>query len=202
MSKKNVCRRMEGFGRGPLSQGVIRDLMVKMDAQINRLEDSRRRIERMDDGGEVLGRIERNIGVMEEMVDCVRGISRRLASSGLNGMSNREARKLVNSLLQRHTKGFFNDSGWSPIRKTFKELERHGVDYSIVKSDYGVSKNFQDVWSGPKWRIPNDYKQWDFKIEFVNDRGRQTVLHGSITAHGAGSVDDPLERYDVTAYAG
>lgn len=138
---------------------------------------------------------------MESIARELIKVARELVSSeGLNGMSNRDAKKFVNTLLGRHTSGFFRDNGWTPIHKTFKDLDRHGIDYSITSSDYGVSRNFQDTWSGEKWKIPNDFKQWKFEIEFQNNKGRETTLYGVMTAHGAGSVEDPLDRYDVTAY--
>ena len=46
-------------------------------------------------------------------------------SPGLDGMSNREARKFVNYLLGKHINGFFKDNYWTPIHKTFKELNKH-----------------------------------------------------------------------------
>ena len=93
-------------------------------------------------------------------------------------------------LLHRHTKGFFRDSGWNPVHKTFKELSRHGVDYVIKSSDYYWD---QGKMSGKVWR---------FEVEFYNDKGRPTTLYGTITAAGAGSVKDPLDRYDLTAVIG
>ena len=44
-------------------------------------------------------------------------------------------------------------------------------------------------------------KIWSFEIHFLNNIGKEgkaAVIHGNITAAGAGSVEDPLDRYDVT----
>jgi hypothetical protein len=110
-------------------------------------------------------------------------------SPGLNGMKNREAKKFVNNLLHRHTKGFFNDDYWQPITKTFKELSRHGIEYVIEKTQYLKNDD-----GAPSAKI------WSFTIEFYNDKSRKTTLYGTITASGAGTVADPLSRYDVVAY--
>jgi hypothetical protein len=110
-------------------------------------------------------------------------------SPGLNSMKNREARKFVNRLLDMHTKGFFKDDYWRPITRTFKELAEHGIFYEVNKTEY-----LKDNEGRPNAKI------WSFSIDFFNDKGRKTTLYGTITASGAGSVEDPLDRYDVTAY--
>jgi len=43
-------------------------------------------------------------------------------------------------------------------------------------------------------------KVWTFEIEFINARGKRDTLYGVLTAAGAGSVQEPLSKYDVTAY--
>jgi len=119
------------------------------------------------------------------------GIARMLMSSeGLNGMSNREARKFVNALLQKHTRGFFSDDYWQPITQTFKELDRHSIDYVIESTKYT-----QDAKGNP------DSKTWSVTAEFFNDKGRKTKIYIHIVASGAGTVAEPLSRYDVAAYA-
>ena len=40
-------------------------------------------------------------------------------------------------------------------------------------------------------------KEWYFEIFWQNDKGKQMKLGGMLTAAGAGSVDQPLERYDL-----
>ena len=39
-------------------------------------------------------------------------------------------------------------------------------------------------------------------IPYVTEKGRNKVLHGTLTAAGAGSVNDPLERYDIIVVIG
>jgi len=129
------------------------------------------------------------MNVAKELV----AVSRLVAedgSPGLNGMNNREARKFVNKLLDRHTRGLFSDQYWTPVTKTFKELGSHGVEYSITKREYLEDRN-----GSPSAKV------WTFEMEFVNDKGRATKLYGRITASGAGTVEDPLSRYDLVAFA-
>lgn len=111
-------------------------------------------------------------------------------STGLNGMNNREAKKFLNYLLEKHTKGYFNDESWAPVHKTFKELDKHSISYDIQSSKYRKENGIPVA------------KRWMFTVNFINDRGRPAKLNGTIVASGAGSVDDPLDRYDVVAYIG
>jgi hypothetical protein len=130
------------------------------------------------------------IQAARELVAVARILADDDLSPGLNGMKNREARKFVNKLLQKHTRGFFDDDGWRPIHKTFKELDRHGIEYFIEKTQY--DKNADGNPSS---------KTWSVEAHFVNDKGRRTTIYIHIVASGAGSVQYPLDRYDVVAYA-
>ena len=56
-----------------------------------------------------------------------------------------------------------------------------------------------DEYSKNESGIPSS-KTWRFEIDFMNDKGRPTKLFGIIVASGAGSVKDPLDKYDITAY--
>ena len=127
------------------------------------------------------------IKIASELIAVAKSL---MGSAGLNGMNNREARKFVNALLHKHTGGLFRDEYWAPITKTFKLLSEHEIEYEIQKTEYT-----QDANGNP------DSKTWTFEIEFTNDKGRPTKIHGRIVASGAGTVNDPLSRYDVVAYA-
>lgn len=124
------------------------------------------------------------VGKLREIARCL------IASDGLNGMSNVQARRFVNKLLKKHTQGYFNDENWRPIHKTFKELDNHSIDYSIEKTQYGKTPDGN----------PNS-KTWEVEIEFTNNKSRNTKIYCRIVASGAGTVSDPLSRYDVVAYA-
>jgi len=109
-------------------------------------------------------------------------------SPGLNGMNNREARKFVNSIMSRGTRGFFSDQYWRPIQKIWKDLV-----------DNGIEPNYSSEYLHDDNGTPNG-KRWKVEITFFNDKGRKTKLYGVVVASGAGSVEDPLDRYDVVAY--
>ena len=113
------------------------------------------------------------------------------AINPLNGKSNQQARTLVNNKIIPHDliKGFFSDQAWEGIRQIWTAFDQAGLDWNITNAQYY-----------PAGTVPPEGKIWYFEIRFVNNKGRETVLNGTATAAGAGSVEDPLERYDITAY--
>ena len=45
-------------------------------------------------------------------------------------------------------------------------------------------------------------KVWKFQVRFTTKIGTYKALYGTITATGAGSVENPLEKYDVNVVLG
>lgn len=118
----------------------------------------------------------------------------RTASGGIDGMSRREVAKLVNAVIERApTKGVHRDQYWKPIQAIWRGLENAGIPFGITGSEYQ-----HEVIEGQ--RVPVR-KVWNFEVNFTNERGRPTTVYGRVVAAGAGSVEEPLEVYDVTAYA-
>ena len=111
-------------------------------------------------------------------------------ASAVDGMSKRKLVNLVNhTITKAKLNGFFRDQYWQPIQRLWKEFEKAGIPVGITKSDYEKERG-----------VPVR-KVWLFEVEFTNERGRPDKVYGRVVAAGAGSVDDPLETYDVTAYA-
>ena len=108
----------------------------------------------------------------------------------LDGISNQAAKRYVNRILSEHTKGFFHDQSWEGVHRVWKALDDNGIDWTMTGNEYQ-----KDSPSGMPSR-----KQWKFEVKFVNNNNRPVTLYGVLVASGAGSVGDPLERYDLTAY--
>lgn len=70
--------------------------------------------------------------------------------------------------------------------------KKAGIPFAITRSEYEYDGS---VSNAPVRKV------WSFEIDFRNDRGQQDTLYGRIVAAGAGPVHEPLESYDVTAYA-
>jgi len=106
-------------------------------------------------------------------------------SSVLNGMNNARARKLVSTVASKayHT-GIYKDDYWEGVKQIYHALDNAGIDYDLLKAEYSPE-------------FPNTWKHWILSFKFTNDKGRETELFGTITASGAGSVEQPLDRYDM-----
>jgi hypothetical protein len=107
-------------------------------------------------------------------------------SNPLNSMSKIRAVKYLYKLIGKIPDGIFTDNSWTPIREIFSVFKQNNIDYDIKSANY----------------IRLEAKVWKFGIEFINDKGKLTTIYGNITAAGAGSVEDPLDRYDVTVVLG
>jgi len=112
-----------------------------------------------------------------------------LLSSGLKGFSKEKAKKMVNKLLSSSSKGFFRDDAWQAVNHVWKELEKADIEAVITDAKYNGS-------------MPPSSKMWKFEIYFTNNNGRRTILYGVLTASGAGSVENPLDKYDIITYVG
>lgn len=111
-------------------------------------------------------------------------------ASTLDGMTRKKVADLVNHVIARaRLTGMFRDQYWKPIQGLWKAFEQAGIPFSITKSEYEKENG-----------VPVR-KVWQFEVNFMNERGRPTTVYGRVVAAGAGPVDDPLEVYDVTAYA-
>jgi len=111
----------------------------------------------------------------------------------LDGKSNQQARVFINRKVIPHEaiKGFFDDDSWQGIQQIWNAFNQAGLDWNIAGSDYY-----------PNGDNPMGGKIWKIEVNFTNNRGKPTTLYGTVTAAGAGTVEDPLARYDITAYVG
>ena len=110
----------------------------------------------------------------------------------LDGKSNQQARNIINKKIipQESIKGFFADDDWAGINQIWNAFNQAGLDWNIAGSDYYPTDDGN----------PMGGKIWEVEINFTNNRGKPTKLGGTVTAAGAGTVEDPLSRYDITAY--
>lgn len=112
--------------------------------------------------------------------------------SVLDGLDRRAAMNMANKIIQSaKLSGFFHDSSWAPVQRIWKALTDKGIDWELEKNWYD-----KDERGNPST------KTWTFRITWKDKAGRPQVGHGRVVASGGGSVDEPLDRYDVTAYVG
>lgn len=92
-----------------------------------------------------------------------------------------------------NTKGIFRDNDWSGLRKITDQIRSLGVELIIAptndswhKSGYAVNDK----------NIPTE-KRYDIEINYTNIDGKEMTIKGQIACQGAGSVNDPLDAYDI-----
>jgi len=104
----------------------------------------------------------------------------------LNGMSNGQARNFIHRKLntQSVSTKLYSDESWQPIQSWFKQLHDLKIDFGITKSEYRRENG-----------IPTA-KIWAIEI-YYRSAAKIHTLYGRIVAAGAGSVENPLEKYDV-----
>ena len=107
----------------------------------------------------------------------------------LDGLSKPAAKNYVNKLLSKYTKGMFSDEYWNGVENIWKALHDENVDFTVSKSDYHHDEK----------GVPTS-KTWKFQINFNDNREKPVILYGIVTAAGAGTVSEPLSKYDLVAY--
>ena len=109
----------------------------------------------------------------------------------LNGRSNQSAKNYIYKLIHDLTKGIYSDQSWEAVNAIWKRLDDNNIENYLTDTQY-----YKDEQGLPSSKV------WRFEIPFVNNKGKPTILHGILTAHGAGSVKYPLDKYDITVMMG
>ena len=113
--------------------------------------------------------------------------------TALDGKSKQQAVRIVNGILHKLSKGMFRDTYWKPVQDIRKAMEKLNIPFVLEVKNGGYEHNSQGV--------PTS-KRWEVIVPFFNEKNRATYLYGAIVCSGAGSIEDPLEIYDVVAYVG
>ena len=107
--------------------------------------------------------------------------------SAISGKSKQSARNLIYRIVGDMTKGFFSDEDWSHVNAIWKKLDEYQIENNLVGTEY-----FKDDKGDLAGKI---YK---FEVPFTNNRGKQDILYGTLTASFCGTVLDPTSVYDIT----
>ena len=124
---------------------------------------------------------------MRELIEKLENLTEE-EGSPIDGKDKRPAINHIRKLIGRTNDGFFSDEYWKPISATFKILSKNNIPYQIQNTKY-IKDN----------GVPSS-KIWFIEIPFRSKRQtkRGSKIYGTLTAAGAGTVQDPLSRYDVT----
>jgi len=106
--------------------------------------------------------------------------------SQIDGRSKVSAKNLIYKHIEPLMKGIFSDESWEGVRKIWDKFGELGLDWDFSRNS--------EYYGG----MPPQGKTWYFEIKFMGNNDRPQTLFGTLTAAGAGSVEDPLGRYDIT----
>ena len=113
----------------------------------------------------------------------------------LDGKSKSNAANWVHGKVNKFTRGKFSDEYWKPIQRIYKEFDAIRLNWTPGKTWYDEEVvSFKD---GSRSSVPIR-KTFEFTIKFRNNRDKEDILYGRMVAAGAGSVEEPLNSYDVT----
>ena len=108
--------------------------------------------------------------------------------SELDGKTKQQAIKYIYKKMGRLGSKIYKDDNWLAVKEFWNLLDSMNAAPLMRGAKYHKDKN-----TG----IPTS-KTWDFRVSFSDKQGKTKTIDGTVTAHGAGSVKDPLDRYDIT----
>lgn len=111
--------------------------------------------------------------------------------NALDGLDKRTGLRRINAVIVgAHLNGIFRDDHWLPIQRLLKKFTDEDIPVDILTTTYAKDDQGRPT-----------SKTWKFDVEWQGPRGQPVSVYGQIVASGAGSVDNPLDAYDVVAYA-
>ncbi len=108
---------------------------------------------------------------------------------GADGLSKQRLKTMIYKAIKKFTHNkVYHDTYWEGPQDIWNAFGELDLNWSFSAS--------------PQYKHEKGYtmpvrKEWYFEIFWQNDKGKQMKLGGMLTAAGAGSVDEPLERYDL-----
>lgn len=110
-------------------------------------------------------------------------------SPALNGLTLKAARKKIREVWDAgNVSGCFHDESWEPVNAFWDRLREAKIDFELIESKYGNESNESGMPTTKTWKI---------LFKFINQNGKDCEIYGSIVASGCGTVEQPLESYDL-----
>lgn len=112
---------------------------------------------------------------------------------GADGLSKQKLKTLIHKETKKCTYNkLYSDNYWKGPQCIWDTFNKLNLNWAITKSEYKNTKD--DIKMG--LLVPTR-KEWHFEINWNNNKGKQQKMEGYLTAAGAGTVDDPLAKYDL-----
>jgi len=108
---------------------------------------------------------------------------------GADGLSKAKLKTLIYKSTKKCTYNkLYKDSYWQGPQCIWNTFDELNLNWHIDSSDY--KKYNKEV-------VMPDAKEWRFTIMWDDNKGKFKKQKGIVTASGAGTVDDPLKKYDL-----
>lgn len=113
----------------------------------------------------------------------------------LNGKSKQSAINYIYKIFKQADHGQrYRDEAWENVHKIFNLFNDYGMDtvggYDAEYNPGGISVD----------ETTSQWKKWKIDFNFTDNKGRERTLVFLLTAHAAGTVQDPWDSYDITFY--
>lgn len=114
--------------------------------------------------------------------------------TGADGLSKARLKTMIYKATKpcTHNK-LYKDQYWQGPNCIWNAFNKLDLNWNITGSEYRTEKNPSKSMT---FQMPTA-KEWTFEIMWDNDKGKSIKQKGLVTAAGAGSVDDPLDKYDL-----
>lgn len=108
---------------------------------------------------------------------------------GADGLSKQRLKTLIYKETKKCTfNKIYNDPYWKGPSCIWSVFDKLNLNWQIDSSEYKTNN---------KENLMPDAKEWKITIMWTDNKGKSQKQGGIVTAAGAGSVDDPLDKYDV-----
>ena len=117
------------------------------------------------------------------MINAERLVRKIVADTQLPTFTDNAIKSKIHSVYGKYT-SVYSDQYWT-------------VPNDIIKGIHGTISNVAVIETEYDRKQPPTYKRWYLLGGFITPTGVKRALWITITASGAGSVEQPLDKYDV-----
>ena len=107
---------------------------------------------------------------------------------GADGLSKQKLKTMIYKATKKFTYNkMYHDDYWQGPQGIWDAFADLNLNWTLEKAEYKHEKG----------SVMPVRKEWHFYIQWDNDKGKFKKLGGYLTAAGAGTVERPLDRYDL-----
>lgn len=122
-----------------------------------------------------------------------RYIKEESTGMGVDGLSKAKVKTLIYKETKKCTHNkLYSDRYWQGPKCIWNTFDKLNLNWNINNTQYKNNKDDESM----DIKLPTR-KEWYFEIMWRGPKGKKMKMGGHLTAAGAGSVDEPLSKYDL-----